>query len=142
MTPSVVRYPDGSGRSRGRGPPVNHGRFSVLIVPGAFDPRREFPMAATAHRVGVTADLTIDVPRNDQGDLVAGARAALARVDAVDAVDDVEVTGLTPRLNDLRAEVEADLTLALERADDAREALADGFGVDVETVRVHENPPP
>ncbi|PSP78195.1 hypothetical protein BRC81_09175 [Halobacteriales archaeon QS_1_68_20] len=101
-------------------------------------------MAATVHRVGVTADLTIDVPRNDQGDLVAGARAALARVDAVDGVDDVEVTGLTPRLNDLRADVQADLTLALERAnaDDARQALADGFGVDVADVRVHENPPP
>lgn len=101
-------------------------------------------MAATVHRVGATADLTIDVPRNDQGDLVAGARMALARVDAVDAVDDVEVTGLTPRLNDLRAEVEADLTLALDRAaaEAAREALADGFGVAVEAVRLHEEPPP
>lgn len=101
-------------------------------------------MAATVHRVGVTADLTINVPRNDQGDLAAGVEMALARIDAVDAVDDATVTGLTPRLNDLRAEVRADLTLALDRAapESAREALADGFGITVDAVRLHEEPPP
>jgi len=99
-------------------------------------------MAATVHRVGVTADLTIDVPRNDQGDLVAEAEAVLGRVDAVETVDGVEVTGLTPRLNDLRAEVSAELTLALADADAARDALADGFGVRVEDCRRREDPPP
>ena len=95
--------------------------------------------------VGVTADLTVDVPRDAAGDLAAGVTTVLRRVDAVETVEAVDVTGLTPRLNDLRAEVTAELRLAVE-ADDpdgdaADAALAEGFGIRVESVAVEQPPP-
>ena len=100
-------------------------------------------MAIQFQEVGVSADLTVQVPRDATGDLEAGVRRALTRTDAVDGIEAVEVTGLTPRLNDLQAEVTAELTLALDRPDSeaARQALDDGFGVTTEAVALEEPPP-
>lgn len=98
-------------------------------------------MSVQLREVGVAADLTVQVPRDAAGDLAAGVRTMLARVEAVRGVDELAVTGLTPRLNDLQAEVEARLTLALERPDaEAAEArLADGFGVTVASVVIDDS---
>jgi transcriptional regulator of aromatic amino acid metabolism len=104
-------------------------------------------MSIQMHEVGVAADLTVEVPRDRMGDLTDGVRQALRRVDDVRDVEAVDVTGLTPRLNDLQAEVEAELTVAVDGADAAddadaaTEALQAGFGVDVERMAV-ERPPP
>lgn len=100
-------------------------------------------MSIQLNEVGVAADLTVTVPRDAAGTLEAGVATVLRRVDAVDAVEAVDVTGLTPRLNDLQAEVTADLRLAVDRpeADRAREALEDGFGVAVEHLAVQQPPP-
>lgn len=100
-------------------------------------------MSVQLIEVGVTADLTVNVPRDAAGDLEAGVTTVLRRVEAVDTVEDADVTGLTPRLNDLQAEVTAELLLAVEQRNEetARAALAEGFGVSVEAVAV-EHPPP
>lgn len=68
----------------------------------------------------------VEVPRDAAGDLHAGVRTKLARIDGVEVVD-VDVVGLEPRLNDLTAEVEATL-----RLDDV-----DATGLD-DTVGVHD----
>ncbi len=92
--------------------------------------------------VGVTADLTVLVPRDDAGTLDEGVVAVLERIDGVQ-VSGVEITGLTPRLNDMQVEATADVVLTGERegdpgaiegdpADAATAALAEGFGVTVE----------
>lgn len=100
-------------------------------------------MSVQLREVGCEAGLTVEVPRDRMGDLTDGIRTALRRIDDVRAVDAVEVTGLTPRLNDLQAEVDVELTVAVERpdADAAAAALEDGFGVDVERMTVHRPPP-
>lgn len=100
-------------------------------------------MSIQLMEVGVTAGLTVNVPRDAAGDLEAGVTKVLARVETIERVEAVDVTGLTPRLNDLQAEVTAEVTLALERDDPeaVREALADGFGVTVEELTVEQPPP-
>lgn len=100
-------------------------------------------MSVQLNEVGVTADLTVDVPRDAAGSLEAGVTTVLRRVDAVEAVEAVDVTGLTPRLNDLRADVTAELRLAVDRPDEAaaREALVEGFGVAVERLDAEQPPP-
>jgi len=89
--------------------------------------------------VGVTADLTIRVPRDRDEDLEAGARRLLRRVDAVSEVQEIELQGVQPRLNDLAIEVRAELRFEVEPIDDEDAAverqLDDGFGLSVETVR-------
>lgn len=92
-------------------------------------------MATACQSVRLVADLTMHVPRDAAGDLECGAQSVLADVDAVTAVEAVDVTDLQPRLNDLR--VEATVTVAVDvpgdvadgRLDAAGDALADGFGV-------------
>jgi len=88
--------------------------------------------------VGVTADLTIRVPRDRDEDLEDGARRLLRRVDPVTEVQEIDLRGVQPRLNDLAIEVRAELRAELDPPDDDREAveeaLADGFGVTVEAV--------
>ena len=100
-------------------------------------------MSVQLREVGAAADLTVDVPRDAAGNLKAGVTTVLRRADAVETVDDVDVTDLTPRLNDLRATVTAEVTVAVERAEETavRAALGDAFGVTVEGVAV-ERPPP
>lgn len=99
-------------------------------------------MSVQLREVGVTADLTVDVPRDAGGDLPAGVRTVLARVEAVEAVEAVDVTGLTPRLNDVRTDVTAELRVTAEpEAASVREALDDGFGVQAEAVDVDADHP-
>jgi|APHM01.1.fsa_nt_gi hypothetical protein len=93
-------------------------------------------MSAQYRRVGVTADLTIEVNRPTDGTLVDGARATVERGDRV-TVDTLEVTGVTPRLNDVTVDATVEATVALDEDETVtavRERLAAGFGVTVESV--------
>ncbi|WP_101294223.1 hypothetical protein [Halegenticoccus soli] len=83
------------------------------------------------------ADLTVLVSRHTPGDLREGVTERIRRIEGVTAVDDLDVRGLRPGLNDLA--VEATVTVTLRPVgdpppgrvdDDAVSAqLADGFGV-------------
>lgn len=89
-------------------------------------------------RVGVTADLTIQVNRPTEGTLMDGARTTVERGDGV-AVETVEVTGMTPRLNDVTVEATVEASVAVDDETDdpapaVRDRLADVFGVSVESV--------
>jgi Co/Zn/Cd efflux system component len=87
------------------------------------------------HAVVVQATLTVLVARDAAGDMVDGVRTRLERIDGVDGVGDLDVSGVRPGLNDLQVEVATELrleSLPPDEADDpdaAAEALADGFGV-------------
>lgn len=90
--------------------------------------------------VGVTADLTIRVPRDRDEDLEDGARRLLRRVEAVTEVEQIELQGVQPRLNDLAIEVRAELRFEVEPPDcedgaTVERELDDGFGLSVETIR-------
>ncbi|WP_423998101.1 hypothetical protein [Halorubrum trapanicum] len=103
-------------------------------------------MAAAIHTPSVEATVTVRVSQAAAGDLVAGARAQIERIDGL-SVEELEIAGLRPGLNDTT--VEAVATLAVDEeaaraaelgadeavvADRVRERLADGFGVDPERV--------
>ena len=103
-------------------------------------------MAAAIHTPSVEATVTVRVSQAATGDLVAGARAQIERIDGL-SVEEIEIAGLRPGLNDTT--VEAVATLAVDEeaartaefgadeavvADRVRERLADGFGVDPERV--------
>jgi len=82
--------------------------------------------------VRVVAELTLNVTRNANGTLADGAASLVARIDDVEHVDGVDVTGLTPRLNDLQVTATVTCTLQCTEPDvqaTAEERLADGFGV-------------
>lgn len=96
-------------------------------------------MSVQLEEVGVAADLTLLVTRDDQGTLEDGALDRVTAVEAVADVDEVDVTGVRPRLNDLAVEAAVDLTVAVDpTARDAEaaavEALEEGFGVTVEAL--------
>jgi len=98
-------------------------------------------MSVQLEEVGVTADLTLLVTRDDQGTLEDGALDRITTVDAVADVEETDVTGVRPRLNDLAVEVAADLTVAVDpTARDAEaaavEALEEGVDVTVEALAV------
>jgi hypothetical protein len=90
--------------------------------------------------VRVDAELTLNVTRNANGTLADGAADLVARVDGVERVDDVDVTSLTPRLNDLQVTATVTCTVACADVADrgaVEHTLADGFGVDaVEDLRI------
>ncbi|RLM68800.1 hypothetical protein [Halorubrum sp. Atlit-26R] len=103
-------------------------------------------MAAAIHTPSVEATVTVRVSQAAAGDLAAGARAQIERIDGL-SVEELEIAGLRPGLNDTT--VEAVATLAVDEgaapdgefdaaaefvADRVRERLADGFGVDPERV--------
>lgn len=95
-------------------------------------------MSVQYRRVGVTADLTIQVSRPTDGTLVDGAAATVERGDGV-TVETVEVTDVTPRLNDVTVGATVEASVAVDGEAEAttatvRERLADGFGVTVESV--------
>lgn len=93
-------------------------------------------MSVRTRRVGVTADLTIEVTRPTDGTLVESARATVERGEGV-SVETVEMTGMTPRLNDVAVEATVEAAVAVDGDDPetaVRERLADGFGVTVESV--------
>jgi hypothetical protein len=83
--------------------------------------------------VQVRATLEVLVTRNARGDLTDGVHDRLRKVAVVDTVEHVEISGLTPGLNDLRVEATADLRLspATTDADAAtlEALLEEGFGV-------------
>ncbi|TKX75119.1 hypothetical protein EXE46_05730 [Halorubrum sp. GN11_10-6_MGM] len=103
-------------------------------------------MAAAIHTPSVEATVTVRVSQAAAGDLAAGARAQIERIDGL-RVEEIEIAGLRPGLNDTTVEAVATLAVGEEAApesasDDAagivadrvRERLADGFGVDPERV--------
>jgi len=80
--------------------------------------------------------MTLLVPRDAAGDLLAGARRRLDRVEAVRGVERMEVGGVRPGLNDVRVEVTAELRVAVDLSGDSADAaaavadrLGEGFGV-------------
>lgn len=95
--------------------------------------------------VRVVAELTLNVTRNANGTLADGAASMVARIDGVEHVDGVDVTGLTPRLNDLQVTATVTCTLQCTEPDTeatAEAILADGFGVTtVEDLRI-DSPAP
>jgi hypothetical protein len=103
-------------------------------------------MAAAIHTPSVEATVTVRVSQAATGDLVAGARAQIERIDGL-SVEEIEIAGLRPGLNDTTVEAVATLAVdegaapdpAFEDAEEVvvdrvRERLADGFGVDPERV--------
>jgi hypothetical protein len=107
-------------------------------------------MAAATRTQTVEATVTVRVSRAAGGDLAAGARRQLERVDGV-AVDELTIAGIQPGLNDTTVEAVATLSVDgegpvadPERHPDAdapggvtdrvAERLADGFGVEPERV--------
>ncbi|MGM0448490.1 MAG: hypothetical protein ACQERM_09625 [Methanobacteriota archaeon] len=108
-------------------------------------------MAAAIHTPSVEATVTVRVSQAATGDLVAGARAQIERIDGI-SVEEIEIAGLRPGLNDTTVEAVATLAVDDGAAPDAefdaaridagdefvvdrvRERLADGFGVDPERV--------
>lgn len=99
-------------------------------------------MAVQARRTAVTVELTIEVPRDDRGTLTESATAILASVDAVDAVEEIGLAGVTPGLNGVTVDATAELVVAVEADSDAagadadavRRALDERFGVSVDRV--------
>jgi hypothetical protein len=70
------------------------------------------------------------VARGAAGDLAGGARARLEAVDAVAAVETVEVTGFRPTANDVRVDLTAEVRVrAAPDPDAVAEALEDGFAI-------------
>ncbi|SNR24960.1 hypothetical protein [Halorubrum vacuolatum] len=105
-------------------------------------------MAAATHRLLARTELTVRVSQGTPGDLATGARTQLERVDGV-AVDDLEIAGLQPGLNDTTVEAVATLSIDgevgvgqdTERFDPeghVAERLASGFGVEPERVELIE----
>lgn len=90
------------------------------------------PRALTAQ-----AALTVLVSRHADGDLHDGVRDRLERAESVVALQDVEVVGLRPGLNDLTVEVRATVDVSARPDADARAveaSLERTFGVEDATV--------
>ncbi|WP_128903644.1 hypothetical protein [Halorubrum amylolyticum] len=101
-------------------------------------------MAAAIHTQTVEATVTVRVSQAAAGDLAAGARAQLERVDGID-VEDLSIAGLQPGLNDTTVEAVATLSVAEVRdanqpAERVADRLSDGFGVEPEQVERVEPP--
>lgn len=84
--------------------------------------------------VQVVAELRLRVSRSAPGDLVEGTRRAVAAIDGVVAVDTIEISSITPTLNDLTVEATVTATVRLAgvpeaRLEAVRSVLLDGFGV-------------
>lgn len=96
-------------------------------------------MSVQLRTVGVTADITVRVPRDRDEDLETGARRLVGRVDGVREVSEIELQGVQPRLNDTAIEVQVELTVELDESADRTAAvedrLDDGFGLTVEAIR-------
>lgn len=93
----------------------------------------------------VVAELRLRVSRSAPGDLVEGTSRAVAAIDGVVAVDTVEISSITPTLNDLAVEATVKATVRLDGGVEAqpaavRSALLDGFGVSRADVRAIDPP--
>jgi translation elongation factor EF-1beta len=87
----------------------------------------------------VGIDCTVSVPRNAAGDLEAGVRNRLEGVDGVHTVEDVELEGIRPGLNDLTATVT--VQLRVDGVDGLATRLEDRFGVEEARVVRRKGPP-
>lgn len=92
----------------------------------------------TAPKIDATADLEVQVPRGDDGSLQDGIVTVLGRSAAVDRTEVVDISGVTPTLNDLRVDASVRLRVHLDEAVEderaaVREAVADQFGVSAVT---------
>jgi hypothetical protein len=76
----------------------------------------------------VEAELTLRIPRDSERSLHEEARDRLAETGVVERVDDFDVTGVRPRLNDLQ--VRANASIACESTAEPREALAEAVGIE------------
>ncbi|WP_435346493.1 hypothetical protein [Haloarchaeobius sp. HRN-SO-5] len=83
-----------------------------------------------------TAHLRVRVPDGASGDLLAGAATVVARIDALDAVDVEQITGITPNLNAIVVDVRVTVALVSAATDDStvRADLERGTGIEA----VHE----
>lgn len=81
-------------------------------------------MAAAIHSQEIEAELTVRVAHGAPGDLATGVHNQIERVDGV-RVDELNITGITPGLNDTSVATTA--TLAVDLAGDS------GAGDDIES---------
>ncbi|WP_394739780.1 hypothetical protein [Natronococcus roseus] len=114
---------------------------TTRTIPLEFDPRRGTVMDRPAPSLEAT--LTVRVPLGAAGGLVDGATATLERVDAVDRVGTIDVTAVSPGLNDTAVDCRVRLEFADPVEEDlARTALEDGVGaLGVESVDPIEDGP-
>ena len=110
-------------------------------------------MAAATPRLRARASLTVRVSQAAPGDLETGARAQIERVDGV-RVDEFEIDGLRPGLNDTTVEATATVSVDPAIASDQHQSagrndafescvadrLAAGLGVEPERVDLVDPP--
>lgn len=84
-------------------------------------------MAIQMQHTEVQMACELRVPRGRMGDLGAGARTVLQKVDGVERVRIQDIDDVRPTAADIYVDVVADLELATET--DLRTTLEDGFGV-------------
>ncbi|ADD06592.1 uncharacterized protein Nmag_3040 [Natrialba magadii ATCC 43099] len=82
-------------------------------------------------QTAVVATLTVRVPLGAAGSLAEGAVDVLERIGAVDAVNTVDIRGVSPALNETTVDLEARLFVVDRVADEslARRELESGVGV-------------
>ena len=93
--------------------------------------------AVTRQPVGVNC--TVSVPRNAAGDLETGVRDRLSGADGVDTVEEVDLEGIRPGLNDLTVTVSA--SLVVDDTGEVGARLEERFGVREVEVRLRKGPP-
>lgn len=81
------------------------------------------------------AALRVQVPRDTSGTLEDGVAAMVRRIDAIEAVDAVDLQGMVPRLNDVAVDATVEGRIRVDPGDEdpraaVAAALAEGFGVD------------
>lgn len=83
-----------------------------------------------------TAVLAVRVPRDEVGTLESGVATRLDRIEPVQSIESLDVTGVNPRMNDVRTEVNVRVSLAVDRPDPGavRRAFEREVGVEVDRV--------
>ena len=94
---------------------------------------------SAVRRQPIGVDCTVSVPRNAAGDLETGVRDRLAGADGVDAVEEVDLRGIRPGLNDLTVTVSA--SLVVDDGTETAARLEDRFGVSEVEVELRTGPP-
>lgn len=97
------------------------------------------PDGSAIRRRSIGVDCTVSVPRNAAGDLETGVRNRLTGADGVDTVEEVDLQGIRPGLNDLTVTVSA--SLQVEDEVDLGARLEDRFGVQEVEVELRNGPP-
>lgn len=90
-------------------------------------------MAVQARTTDVTATVTLWVPLDASGDLTSGVEDVLGDVQGVERLEVFDVPEVQPRATDIQVTAVVGVEMAVpaveDGADEARETLADGFGV-------------